>query len=114
MYIERQPEGARALMTDVTYLQDEEVTLDGLRIWGTPWQPWFFDWAFNLRRGAQMAAVWAQVPAGVDVLLCHGPPAGILDRTAGGEEVGCADLLAALDRIQPRLCVLGYIHEAYG
>jgi hypothetical protein len=29
------------------YLQDSGIELFGLRIWGTPWQPWFHDWAFN-------------------------------------------------------------------
>ena len=111
---ERTPDEARAVMTDVTYLEDEEVTVEGLRIWGTPWQPWFHDWAFNLQRGAEMAAVWAKVPTGIDVLLTHGPPAGILDRTYRGEEVGCADQRAALARIRPRLCVFGHIHESYG
>ena len=31
-----------------TYLQDSGCEWEGLRFWGTPWQPWFFDWAFNL------------------------------------------------------------------
>jgi hypothetical protein len=32
------------------YLQDAGLELFGLRIWGTPWQPWFYDWAFNAPR----------------------------------------------------------------
>ena len=28
------------------YLQDASQELFGLRVWGTPWQPWFYDWAF--------------------------------------------------------------------
>jgi hypothetical protein len=31
----------------VTYLQDAETTVRGLRIWGSPWQPRFFDWVFG-------------------------------------------------------------------
>src|SRR5262245_5605331 len=31
-----------------TYLQDSGTEWEGLAIYGTPWQPWFFDWAFNL------------------------------------------------------------------
>ena len=31
------------------YLEDAGLELFGLRIWGTPWQPWFYDWAFNAR-----------------------------------------------------------------
>jgi Icc-related predicted phosphoesterase len=107
--------GARAWITNATYLQDEEVTVEGLRIYGSPWQPRFFDWAFNLDRGAPLRAMWAKIPTGVDVLVTHGPPRGILDRTSRGEDVGCDDLRdAVLDRIRPRLHVFGHIHEAHG
>ncbi len=111
---ERTPTQARSLLRDVVYLQDDEITVDGLRIWGSPWQPWFHDWAFNLERGPQIAAKWELIPAGIDVLITHGPPAGILDRTSRGEDVGCADLRRELQRIRPRLHVFGHIHEAYG
>jgi predicted phosphohydrolase len=111
---ERTPAQARSLLREVIYLQDDEVTVDGLRIWGSPWQPWFHDWAFNLERGPQIAAKWESIPTGIDVLVTHGPPAGILDRTSRGEHVGCADLRRELLRIRPRLHVFGHIHEAYG
>jgi Icc-related predicted phosphoesterase len=48
------------------------------------------------------------------VLLTHGPPAGILDTTLGGQQVGCADLREAVLKIRPKLHVFGHIHEAYG
>ncbi len=110
----QEPELARALLDGVTYLQDAEQAIDGVRFWGSPWQPWFFDWAFNLERGAALAEKWAQIPAGVDVLVTHGPPAGHGDRTVRGEGVGCADLLAAVERLAPRVHVFGHIHEGYG
>ena len=112
---EREPSLARSLLpADIEYLRDSEVTLGGLRFWGAPWQPWFLDWAFNLRRGDEIAAKWALIPTGVDVLITHGPPMGIADRTVYGEDVGCADLGAAMARVKPRLCVFGHIHEGYG
>lgn len=111
---EREPARARALLSNASYLQDGEFALDGLRIWGSPWQPWFHDWAFNLARGPELAARWALIPDGVDVLVTHGPPAAILDRTRDGEEVGCSDLAQALERVRPRLHVFGHIHEGYG
>lgn len=111
---EREPAKARALMTGVTYLEDEEVGIEGLRIWGSPWQPWFYDWAFNLPRGAALREKWALIPAGIDVLVTHGPPHGILDRVHRGDDVGCEELLAAVRRLRPRLHVFGHIHEAYG
>ncbi len=96
------------------YLCDAGRELDGVRVWGSPWQPWFHDWAFNLPRGAALAERWALIPADTDVLVTHGPPMGILDRTADGASVGCEALRDALDRVRPRLHVFGHIHEAYG
>lgn len=98
----------------VIYLNDSGVELEGIRIWGSPIQPWFHDWAFNRRRGADIAAHWALIPEGTDILITHGPPFGILDRTAHGERVGCEDLALRIEQVRPRLHVFGHIHEAYG
>lgn len=111
--LERDP-AARALITQGHYLQDEGITLCNLRIWGSPWQPRFFNWAFNLDRGAPLRAVWDRIPPDTDLLLTHGPPRGVLDRCADGRRVGCADLWDAVQRVRPRLHVFGHIHESYG
>lgn len=74
---ERAP--ARSLFATMHYLEDSEITLDGMRFYGSPWQPEFHDWAFNLPRGEPLAAVWRRIPRGIDVLITHGPPAGIGD-----------------------------------
>lgn len=111
---EREPALARQLLRSAVYLQDSGVELDGLELWGSPWQPWFFDWAFNLRRGAPLREKWDLIPESTDVLITHGPPHGILDRVDGGELVGCEELLQAILRCRPRLHVFGHIHEGYG
>ena len=105
---------ARAVMEGVVYLEDEEAVLEGVRFYGSPWQPTFFDWAFNLDRGAPIRAKWDRIPTGTDVLVTHGPPMGVGDRTRAGTLVGCADLTAAVARVRPRVHVFGHIHEAYG
>jgi Icc-related predicted phosphoesterase len=112
--LENEPEAAEPLLTNCIYLRDNAVTLDGITFYGSPWQPWFFNWAFNLRRGPEIKAKWDLIPQAVDVLITHGPPANILDRTYLGKEVGCADLLAAIQRIQPKYHIFGHIHESYG
>lgn len=96
------------------YLFDSGVTLEQLRFYGSPWQPWFLDWAFNLPRGEALRDKWARIPQGTHVLLTHGPPMGVLDEVVGGEQVGCEELLPALDRVAPHLHVFGHIHEGYG
>lgn len=104
----------RRALEGLNYLRDEAVTLEGLTIYGSPWQPWFYDWAFNLRRGPELQGVWARIPEHTDILITHGPPLGICDRTERGEAVGCADLLERVRQVRPKLHLFGHIHEAYG
>ncbi len=61
---------------DVIYLEDSETTINGIRIWGSPWQPEFGGWAFNLPRGEECLEKWEMIPEGIDVLITHGPPIG--------------------------------------
>ncbi|MEW5739940.1 MAG: metallophosphatase domain-containing protein [Myxococcota bacterium] len=111
---ENEPAAARAIFRDFLYLEDAEVTVAGLRIWGSPWQPWFHSWAFNLHRGAPLEEKWKLIPEGLDILVTHGPPAGYGDRCFDGREVGCEDLLRHLGRAKPRYHLFGHIHEARG
>lgn len=103
-----------ALKADVTYLQDSGCEIDGIKFWGSPWQPEFFNWAFNLPIGQALADKWALIPDDTDVLITHGPPHGILDFTQRGESVGCEQLRKAVDRIKPKFHVFGHIHHSYG
>ncbi len=115
------PSDARALVPDgVTYLEDCGVEIDGIKFWGTPWQPTFHDWAFNLNRGPAIAEKWRLIPDDTQVLITHGPPFGILDRipeTYGmpGSQVGCEDLTHRINSLSSlRLHVFGHIHHSYG
>jgi predicted phosphodiesterase len=115
LLFQKDPKAARELLSpSITYLEDAEAAIDGLRIYGSPWQPEYMDWAFNLPRGPALAATWARIPKGVDILVTHGPPRDILDRTGDGRNEGCDDLLDAVYRVAPKLHVFGHIHEAYG
>jgi len=102
------------LLTNGIYLQDQEIIIDGVKFYGSPWQPWFYDWAFNLERGPEIRAKRNLIPADTDVLITHGPPFGISDLTARGEQTGCQDLLEAVERIKPKVHIFGHIHEGYG
>lgn len=106
---------ARSLLDpSIIYLQDSSIEVEGLSIYGSPWQPRFFDWAFNVDRGPQMAAKWKLIPDRVDILITHGPPNGILDLTPAGDNAGCEELLKRVSHVRPRLHVFGHIHLGYG
>lgn len=114
-----EPEQARALLTGVTYLEDAAVTIDGVKFYGTPWQPDHRHWAFNLpRRCLELKAKWTAVPDDTDVLITHTPPFGILDWSKSGQEnVGCELLRRRLEdteRPSPKLHVFGHVHESRG
>ena len=101
----------------ITYLQDSGVKVDGLNIYGTPWQPWFYDWAFNFPPdddGSIAQKVWELIPNDTDILITHGPPYRVLDRCADGRLVGCPYLANRVKTIKPKLHVFGHIHESYG
>ena len=111
---EKQADVSEALLTNASYLRDSAIEIDGLHFYGSPWQPWFYNWAFNLRRGPDIHAKWDLIPKNTDVLITHGPPANHGDRTASHENVGCKDLLEVIDTLNLRLHVFGHIHEGYG
>ena len=109
-------ENALIIPEGVTYLQDEAVIIEGIKIYGSPWQPWFYDWAFNLpRKGPGLYSKWESIPDDVDILVTHTPPYGILDLTYRDKTpVGCEALREKLEEISPKIHVFGHIHEAYG
>lgn len=112
--LQREPQQARSLLKDVHYLQDQALEVEGLSLYGSPWQPVFFDWAFNLPRGPALAAKWSAIPAPLDILITHTPPYGIGDKVQSGDRVGCEALRERLPQVQPRVHVFGHIHEDYG
>ena len=112
------PQEARQIFSKVPgliYLEDNFTEIEGIKIYGSPWQPKFFAWAFNLERGAEIKEKWALIPNDIDILITHGPPHGILDQTLRADHAGCEELLKAIQtRIKPRYHIFGHIHEGYG
>jgi Icc-related predicted phosphoesterase len=96
------------------YLENSKIEIEGIRIWGSPISPFFFNWAFNVHRGAPIRAYWDRIPDNLDILITHGPPFGFGDMTARNEKVGCVDLLEKVETTKPKFHVFGHIHESYG
>ena len=111
--------------SDVVYLEDNNFTIDypefsrPIKIHGSPWQPNFYDWAFNLpRMGDEIKSKWSMIPDDTDILITHGPPQEVrdfVDNWRSPSNVGCEILRYEIDnRIKPILHVFGHIHGAYG
>jgi Icc-related predicted phosphoesterase len=98
----------------ITYLFDNDITIDGIKFYGSPWQPEFHNWAFNLPRGEELAAKWEKIPDDVDILITHGPAYGILDYAPIGGHVGCEELYRKIVEVKPKIHVCGHIHDSYG
>lgn len=119
---ERENAVARRLLdSSIIYLQDSSCDIEGLKIYGSPWQPRYFDWAFNLMRGAELAEKWKLIPNDTNILITHGPPNGILDlvpRQYFNENTGCEELRKRVEDIAPlghlKLHIFGHIHCGYG
>lgn len=103
----------------ITTLIDEATEVHGLKVYGSPWQPWFHDWAYNFPPGPageqQAEEVWAKIPDDTNILVTHGPPYAMLDTTLRGKSVGCAQLKTRIAELKElRLHVFGHIHEQHG
>lgn len=108
------PDVIHALIPEnIIYLNDTGTEINGIRIWGSPVTPWFYDWAFNRPRGGDIRRHWDLIPPS-DIVITHGPVHDILDRTVHGQHVGCEDLKTRIRQLRPALHICGHIHEDYG
>lgn len=100
---------------DVDYLVDEGVEVEGWEIWGTPWQPNFHNWAFNVENDHHMWSKLNRIPKDTDILVTHHPPYGILDKSSWGHTCGCPLTLRHLKKtLDVKLHIFGHIHPGYG
>lgn len=102
--------------SNVHYLQDSEIEINGLRIYGTPQQPIFLTWAFN-RTEEQLEKYFNNIPERLDILLCHTSPYKIMDEVNLPNKVGnfgCKILKKTIDRVKPKNVIFGHFHGCYG
>lgn len=105
----------RKRLKEAVYLNNQEEIVMGLKFFGSPWTPWFYDWAFNARRGKNINEHWELIPDDTDVLVTHGPPYGAGDLLVDGRRAGCVDLRNhVLHRVKPKVHVCGHLHHGYG
>ena len=98
---------------EISYLENDGIEIDEIKFWGSPVTPRFCDWAFN--KDEDIDEYWGLIPDDVNVLITHGPPYKILDRTERGLNVGCKFLAERIPKLHNlKVHVFGHIHEASG
>jgi Icc-related predicted phosphoesterase len=125
-FFEYNPEEVKEILSNVwsTYLQDNTMIYinkeqtQGCKIYGSPWQPEFYNWAFNLpRNGWELEQKWNQIPKDTDILVTHGPPQDHLDVSGppyNQPHLGCELLRVKVNEQPPKIHVFGHIHGGYG
>lgn len=105
-------------LTNAIYLENTAITIKDIKIYGSPITPKFGKWAFMRERGKQINSYWQMIPKDTDILITHGPPYEILDKTSfhyGGKNAGCSDLRdIVLNKVRPKYHIFGHIHNGYG
>lgn len=120
----------KALIPDnIVYLEDEEIQIDGLKIYGSPHTIEFGSWAYPYYTEEEARQIWARIPDDTDILLTHQPPYGIRDGApfmkgreglyvpcldSEGFSVGCKELLEKVKNVRPLIHAFGHIHEGAG
>lgn len=99
---------------NIIYLENEEVIIEGFKIWGSPFTPSFNDWSFMKNR-SKLDKLWKQMPGDADIVIIHGPPKNILDLALDYnnklERCGCSALMKRMLDVQPELMCFGHIHN---
>ena len=82
------------------------MEIDGVTFYGVPM---FME---DCSSGRQKE-FYEMIPDGVDVLITHAPPYGILDQD-GSIHYGSNELLSRVTAVRPRIHLFGHIHKANG
>ncbi len=130
----------------IEYLCDREVNFGGLRIYGTPWRsvPRERMTGSKIRWSAFMITepwdeyVFSEIPSGLDILVSHQPPLGIMDvgthwkkcekadqdtvtgpdgkfwKFLGYKSWGNKALLENIKRAKPKHSIFGHVHDTSG
>ena len=109
---------------NLVYLEDQSFGLydidtdRSIKFYGSPWQPEFYDWAFNLpRNGSELEEKWSMIPPDTDILITHGPAQGRLDTSGppyNQPNLGCELLRTYIENVRPKIHVCGHIHGGAG
>lgn len=118
-FIENNPKDTADLLKNynINMLIDNEIIIDNIKFYGSPYQPWFYNWAFNLpRNGKELEDKWKLIPDDTNVLITHSPAFGYVDTVEyqRDKHLGCELLTERIKSVQPKIHVSGHIHSSHG
>jgi len=122
--------GSEVRSNNIQYLSEDTYNFsleNGAKftVYASPYTPGSGGWAFpyeltedRFNDAKQIAPnrksiATSPIPAGVDIVMTHGPPYSILDQV-DGQNIGCPNLLRAVSRVKPLMHCFGHIHEGHG
>jgi Icc-related predicted phosphoesterase len=99
----------------IIYLENESVVIEGIKIFGSPHTPNFGNWAFMKER-TKLERFWRlAIDEDVNIVVTHGPPKGILDKSYDQrnnmEACGDKSLLNRILEVHPTYSLFGHIHN---
>ena len=99
----------------IIYLENEYVTIEGIKIFGSPHTPQFGQWSFMKDR-TKLERFWRNaIHEPCDIIVTHGPPKGILDKSYDRnhimEDCGDKSLLNLVLWMEPAYMLFGHIHN---
>jgi Icc-related predicted phosphoesterase len=103
-----------AKFKNIHCLNNENIDINGIKIFGSPYSIKFFDWWF-MKSDRQLAKIYSKIPENTNILLTHTPPFGIMDKTISGNFAGSESLLKRIDELSNlKHHIFGHIHENFG
>lgn len=100
--------------TKVHYLKDSEITIEGIRIYGTPWCHQFGNWAFMLS-DEELTKYYEQIPENLDILITHDALSignlGLTEWLGSFHNAGNEVLTKYVLERKPKMYFCGHIHD---
>jgi len=110
----------RYLIVDLprtTILHEKEIMWNGLKVYGTSFQPYFCDWSFNRPDNEEnLGKIYQNIPDDTDILVTHCPPFGFCDVVEGeNDHLGSKMLSKRIGQMKenghvPKYHFFGHIH----
>lgn len=106
---------AKSLVFNARICVDELVQIEDKKIYLTPWVPTYGRWSFMAYEQELYDHYYRKIPEGLDLLVSHGPPAGILDVNRYGNSCGSKALLKIIEEMKqpPKAHAFGHIHVSH-